>query len=229
MTLLVALLAAAACSDDRAAGADDPKGELAAVPAPAEARRLLLDPADPAWTAEAPDSFDVLFETTRGTFGVRVRRAWAPLGADRFFNLVRHGFYDDSRFYRIVEGFIAQFGLPGDPEVTAQWLDRTLSDDPVVASNLRGRLAYAMTGPDTRATQVYINLVDNVRLDSTGFAPFGEVVVGIETIDALFAGYGENAGGGMRAGRQDRIIMEGNVHLDRDFPDLDRIRRARIR
>lgn len=189
---------------------------------------MLLVPDDPAWEEPAPDSFRVALDTSEGRFVIAVHRRWAPVGADRFYNLVRHGYYDDSRFNRVVEGFIAQFGLAGDPAVTAVWLDRTIQDDPVRESNLRGRIAYAMTGPDTRATQVYISLIDNVRLDSTGFAPFGEVVEGMEIVDRLHSGYGENAGGGMRAGNQGRIIAEGNAHLDRDFPLLDRIVSARI-
>jgi homoserine O-acetyltransferase len=191
-------------------------------------RSLLLMPDDPAWHEAAPDSFHVAFETSQGRFVIHARRSWALVGADRFYNLVRHGYYDDSRFYRVVEGFIAQFGLAGDPAATAVWLQRTIADDPVRESNLRGRIAYAMTGPDTRATQVYINLIDNVRLDSAGFAPFGEVVDGMEVVDRLHAGYGEDAGGGVRAGNQGRIIAEGNAHLDRDFPLLDRIISARI-
>lgn len=191
-------------------------------------RSLLLRPDDRAWYEPAPDSFRVAFETSKGRFVIEAHRGWAPVGADRFYNLVRHGYYDDSRFYRVVAGFIVQFGLAGDPAVTAVWLDRTIEDDPVRETNTRGRIAYAMTGPDTRATQVYISLIDNVRLDSTGFAPFGEVVEGMEVVDRLYAGYGETAGGGMRAGNQGRIIAEGNARLDRDFPFLDRIFLARI-
>lgn len=191
-------------------------------------RGVLYDPDAPAWSEAAPAVFRAAVETGRGTFVIQVRRAWAPRGADRFYHLVRHGFYDDSRFYRVVEGFIVQFGLPGDPSLAAVWLDQPILDDPVRASNVRGAIAYAMTGPDTRMTQVYINLTDNVRLDSTGFAPFGTVIEGMDVVDALYSGYGEDAGGGMRAGRQGRIIAEGNAHLDRDFPALDRIVRARI-
>jgi homoserine O-acetyltransferase len=191
-------------------------------------RALLLMPDDPAWEQAAPSEFRAIFETSAGRFVIAVERSWAPRGADRFHNLVRHGFYDDSRFYRVIEDFIVQFGLPGDPEVTSLWLDRTLMDDPVVESNRRGRITYAMTGPGTRATQVYINLIDNIRLDSTGFAPFGEVVEGMDVVDRLYAGYGENAGGGMRRGNQGRIIAEGNAHLDRDYPLLDRIISARV-
>jgi homoserine O-acetyltransferase len=216
-TLIIAPIFAACEASERQTDEGDPPN-----------RALLLQPGDPAWEEPAPPEFHAIFETSAGRFVIAVQRSWAPRGADRFYNLVRHGFYDDSRFYRVVEDFIVQFGLPGDPEVTPVWLDRTLTDDPVLESNLRGRITYATTGPDTRATQVYINLIDNVRLDSTGFAPFGEVVEGMDVVDRLYAGYGENAGGGMRRGEQGRIIAEGNAHLDRDFPLLDQIISARI-
>lgn len=194
--------------------------------AAAQATDVLLDPENETWRERAPERFRARFETSRGDFVVEVRRAWAPLGADRFYNLVRHGFYDDQRFFRVVDGFIAQFGLSGRPEVTAVWSDRTIPDDPVRQSNLRGFVAYAMTGPDTRTTQVYINLVDNSRLDAQGFSPFGRVVEGMEVVDHLYAGYGENAGGGLRRGDQSRIRAEGNAHLDREFPALDHIVRV---
>ena len=196
--------------------------------APSQDAPPLDDPDDPRWSEPAPAAYRATFETSKGTFVVEVHREWAPVGADRFYHLIRAGFLDDSRFYRVVEDFIVQFGLPGDPTVTAHWLDRTIPDDAVRSSNVRGAISYAMTGPDTRATQVYINLVDNIRLDSTGFAPFGRVVEGIDVVDALYAGYGENAGGGMRRGDQGRIITEGNAHLERDFPLLDRIVRVTI-
>jgi homoserine O-acetyltransferase len=189
---------------------------------------VLLDPADSLWSAPAPDRFDVRIATTKGTFTITVQREWAPLGADRFFNLVRAGFYDDSRFFRVRAGFIAQFGLPGDPRVAPHWIRNAITDDPVATSNVRGAVAYAMTGPDTRTTQVYINLADNARLDEQGFAPFGLVTQGMDVVDRLYAGYDESAGGGVRAGKQDRIIAEGNAHLDRDFPLLDRLISARI-
>jgi homoserine O-acetyltransferase len=189
----------------------------------------LLDPSDSVWLTQAPDTFSATFETSEGAFVVEVVRDRAPLGVDRFYNLARMGYYDDSRFFRVVADFIAQFGIPGDPRVTAAWADRPLSDDPVQASNVRGTLAYAMTGPDTRETQIYINLVDNVRLDSTGFAPFGAVTRGMEVVDALYAGYGENAGGGMRRGQQDQMLNEGNAHLDAAYPELSRILRIVVR
>jgi homoserine O-acetyltransferase len=128
-----------------------------------------------------------------------------------------------------VPGFIAQFGIPGDPAITQVWKDRRMPDDSARASNVRGMIAYAMTGPNTRTTQLFISLVDNSRIDAQGFAPIGRVVSGMEVVDQLYGGYGETAGGGMRAGRQERMMSEGNGHLDRDFPKLDRILRARVR
>ncbi|HEX9728895.1 MAG TPA: peptidylprolyl isomerase [Gemmatimonadales bacterium] len=171
----------------------------------------------------APQAFAVAFETTRGRFVIEVRRAWAPHGADRFFELVQAGYYDDSRFSRVIEGFIMQFGLAGDPAITQAWMNRNIPDDPMRESNRRGHVSYAMTGPDTRTTQVYVNLADNIRLDSAGFAPFGWVSEGMDVVGSLYAGYGEAAGGGMRAGNQGRVIAEGNAYLDAEFPLLDRL------
>ncbi len=189
---------------------------------------LLLDPLHPAWGTTAPDTFRVAFRTSEGDFVLEAVRDWAPQGVDRFYNLVRHGFYDDSRFYRVVEGFIAQFGLPGDPTVTPHWLERTIPDDPVVASNERGTVAFAFTDPGTRTTQVYVNLADNRRLDADGFAPFARVIEGMEVVDRLYAGYGESAGGGLRRGDQSRIWAEGNAHLDAEYPELSKLENARI-
>jgi cyclophilin family peptidyl-prolyl cis-trans isomerase len=187
-------------------------------------RAVLLDPAHPAWSEPAPDTFDAHFETTAGPFTLRVYRAWAPVGADRFWNLARHGFYDDARFHRVVPGFITQFGISGDPEVDAIWYDRGMPDDPVVASNVRGSVAYAFTEPGTRATQLYVNMVDNVRLDSTGFAPIGRVIAGMESaVDSIFGGYGETSGGGVRRGNQAPLVEGGNAYIDREYPRLDRI------
>lgn len=169
---------------------------------------------------------EVAVETSEGEFVIAVRREWAPLGAERFLTLVESGYYDDARFHRVVPDFIVQWGLAGDPALTAEWMNAYIPDDSVVASNTRGRIAFAFTDPGTRATQVYINLVDNVRLDSTGFAPFGEIVSGMEVVDALYSGYGENSGGGLRRGDQGRIVAEGNTYLDREYPLLDRLLRA---
>ena len=188
----------------------------------------LLDPDGPAWEVAAPDTVRALFETSAGAFLIEAVRAWAPIGVDRFYNLVRHGFYDDMRINRVRAGFIAQFGVHGEPGIAAVWRDRALPDDPVRASNVRGTLAYAMTGPDTRTTQIYINYADNSRLDAQGFAPIGRVVSGMESVDSLYAGYDETAGGGMRGGQQGPLFEGGNAYLDREFPLLDRIIRATI-
>ena len=190
------------------------------------ARAALMEPASATMREPAPPVFRVRFETSKGDFVVEVHRAWAPRGADRFYNLVRNGFYDGQRFFRVRAGYIAQFGLSGDPAITRVWKDATIRDDPVLRGNTRGSLAYAMTGPNTRSTQVYVNLADNSHLDAQGFAPFGEVVSGMDVVDRLYAGYGESAGGGMRGGKQGRIEAGGNAYLTREFPRLDYISRA---
>ena len=190
---------------------------------PADFRAALLDPDHAMWDEAAPAVFRVRFETTEGDFVMEVHRDWAPTGVDRFYGLVRTGFYDDSRVFRVRAGFIVQFGLPGDPAVAAVWRDRAMPDDPVVLSNTKGFVAYAMTGPDTRTTQLYVNLADNSRLDDQGFAPIATVVEGMDVVEQLYSEYGEAAGGGMRGGNQGRILAEGNAHLDVDFPNLDRL------
>jgi peptidyl-prolyl cis-trans isomerase A (cyclophilin A) len=182
----------------------------------------LLYPQSPAFSAEAPDSYRARFETNEGDFVVEVQRAWAPNGADRFHNLVANGYYDDVRFFRVIGGFMAQFGMHADPLVTAQWRVATLQDDPVVESNRRGRITFAMTGqPNSRTSQVFINFADNLNLDAIGFAPFGEVVEGMEVVDQLYAGYGE-------APEQAQIIGRGNEYLESEFPELDYVVRATI-
>ena len=188
----------------------------------------LFDPAAPFWAQQSPQLFRVRFTTSAGVFVVEVRRDQAPIGADRFYNFVRAGFYDDSRFFRVREGYIAQFGIAGDPALSSIWSDREIADDPVKASNTRGSFAYAMTGPNTRTTQIYINLVDNTHLDEQGFAPLGEVVEGMDVVDRLYAGYGESAGGGMRLGQQGEMFEEGNDHLDRSYPLLTELIDAEI-
>ena len=190
---------------------------------------MLLDPASSFWSHPAPPRFTVVIETTKGTFALDIERALAPRGVDRFHALVRGGYFDDSRFFRVVPGFIAQFGIAGDPAVAQAWKDRAFPDDSVKASNVRGTIAFAMTGPNTRTTQLFVSLADNSRLDAQGFSPLGRVVEGMDVVDRIYGGYGENAGGGMRAGRQARMMAEGNEHLDRDFPNLDRLIRASVR
>jgi homoserine O-acetyltransferase len=199
------------------------------LPAQYNARAPLMDPKHPFWSERAPDVFSVRIETGKGEFVIKVHRNWAPLGVDRFYNLSRSGFFDDSRFFRVRTGFIVQFGIPGDPAISSVWKSQTMPDDPVRQSNTRGSIAFAMTGPNTRTTQLFINLDDNSRLDSEGFAPIGRVISGMQVVDQLYSGYGEDAGGGMRGGKQGKIFEGGNAHLDRAFPKLDRLIRARNR
>jgi cyclophilin family peptidyl-prolyl cis-trans isomerase len=177
----------------------------------------------------APDVFRVRLDTTRGAIVIEAHRAWAPLGADRFYNLVAAGYYDGSRFFRVIAGKWAQFGINGDPRVSAIWRDRTIPDDPRVETNARGTVAFAFAVPNGRTTQVFINLRDNAEThDKEPFAPFGRVVEGMEAADALNAEYGENSGSGIRAGKQGPLFEGGNRYLDAHFPRLDRIRRASI-
>lgn len=188
---------------------------------------VLLAPESPEMTRQAPDSFQVRFETTAGDILVSVHREWAPEGADRFYNLARQGFFDGVRFSRVIEGFVAQFGIHGDPRISAAWREARIPDDPVRHTNERGTLTFAMAGPDTRTTQIFINLVDNPRLDDMGFAPFGEVVEGLDAVERLHAGYGEGAPRGAGPA-QDRIQALGNPWLEREFPELDHVERARV-
>ncbi|MGQ0712835.1 MAG: peptidylprolyl isomerase [Gemmatimonadaceae bacterium] len=169
----------------------------------------------------APDSFRVAFETTRGNFAVDVIRAWSPRGADRFHELVTAGYFTDIAFFRVVPGFVAQFGMHADPTVNRQWADRVIPDDPVAQSNARGTLVFATQGPNTRSNQFFINFGDNGRLDGMGFSPFGRVVEGMSVIDSIYSGYGE-------APDQGRIASQGNAYLKREFPRLDYITSARI-
>jgi peptidyl-prolyl cis-trans isomerase A (cyclophilin A) len=176
----------------------------------------------------APETYRAKFETTRGDFVIEVTRAWAPNGADRFFNLVKNGFYDDCRFFRVVYGFMAQWGIHGDPAVAAVWRNATISDDPVKESNTRGLVSFATSGPNTRTTQVFINYADkNMVLDAQGFAPFGKVVEGMDVVNKLFSGYGEPPPKG-HGPEQDRIQKDGNAYLNKSFPHLDAIRKATI-
>ena len=185
------------------------------------------NPADPGFAQQAPDSFRAHFSTTQGDFVILVRRAWAPRGADRFYNLVRSGFYDGVRFFRVIPGFMAQFGIHGDTAVIAAWRPRVLPDDPVRRTNGRGMVTYATAGPGTRTTQIFINFGDNNRLDASGFAPFGQVVEGMEVVDKLYGGYGEGQPQG-RGPEQYRLNIEGEKYLARQFPRLDKINKATV-
>ena len=177
----------------------------------------------------APDLCHVRLETTRGPITLEIQRAWAPHGADRFYHLVRAGYYDDTAIFRVRAGVFAQFGIHGDPAVAQRWRTRTIPDDPRVLSNVRGTVAYAFKDPNGRTTQVFINLRDNdASFDAEPFVPFARVIEGMDVADALYAAYGERAGGGIRAGKQDPVFEGGNQYLRRNFPDLDYIRRAAI-
>jgi len=181
-----------------------------------------------ALVAGAPETFRVRLDTSKGPIVVEVHRDWAPNGADRFRELVEAGYFDDSRFFRVVKGQWAQFGISGTPAVSTRWRSRTIPDDPVKQSNARGMVAFAFAEPHGRTTQVFISLRDNANLDAQGFAPFGRVVEGMDVADGLNTEYGETSGGGIRAGRQQPLFERGNAYLDREFPRLDRLIHARV-
>jgi len=188
----------------------------------------LRDPKNALWNQRAPDVYRVRIDSSKGSLVLEVARSLAPRGADRFYHLVETGFYDDSRFFRVIAGRFAQFGIPGDPAISNIWRSQSFPDDPVRGSNTRGTFAFAMTGPGARTTQIYINTSDQLQQDAQGFAPFGKVVEGMDNVDNLYSGYGERSGSGMRAGRQGKLFEEGNAYLDREFPLLDKLIRARI-
>ena len=170
----------------------------------------------------APETFQARFETTKGEFVVEVTRAWAPNGADRFYNLVKNGYYDDVRFFRVIENFMAQFGMHGDPQVQVRWAQSPIPFDPVMQSNTRGTITFAMGDPTTRTTQIFINFIDNSRLDEMGFAPFGVVAEGMDVVDQIYSGYGERAPSGNGPIIQN-IAARGNEYLDEDFPEMDHV------
>jgi homoserine O-acetyltransferase len=192
------------------------------------APRPLTHPDAAYWSRPAPAVFDATVETTRGAFVLEVHRDWAPHGADRFYQLARAGYYDDSRFSRVVPDFIAQFGIAGGPGLNAIWPARTIPDDPVTHSNTRGTAAFAMTGPNARTTQIFVSLVDNSRLDAQGFSPIGFVSRGMDVVDRLYSGYGESSGGGVRAGKQGPLLTGGNTYVDREYPRLDHLVRITV-
>ena len=171
--------------------------------------------------AQAPETFRVKFDTSKGPFVVEVHRSWSPNGADRFYELVQQKFFDETRFFRVVPGFIVQFGISGNPTLAANWRARRIPDDPVKQSNTRGTLCFAKGGPGSRTTQLFINLANNERLDASGFAAFGRVVDGMNVVDEINSEYGESP-------QQARIQAEGNVYLKAKFPRLDYIKTARL-
>jgi len=187
----------------------------------------LLDPDSAAMNVKAPAAFKVRLETTKGDVIIELQRAWAPLGVDRFFNLVRAGYYDDMRITRVVQPKWAQFGINGDPRIAKVWRDRPISDEPRVLPNDRGTIAFAYAVANGRTTQVFINLRDNREThDKEPFVPIGRVISGMDVVDAWYADYGENAGSGIRSGKQTPIFEGGNAYLDREYPKLDSIKRA---
>jgi peptidyl-prolyl cis-trans isomerase A (cyclophilin A) len=212
VVLLVAVLTVAGCGGGSSKSSSSTSAAAAAT---------LTDPLQ--LTATAPATFDAKFTTTKGDFVVRVHRAWAPRGADRFYNLVKNGFFDGVKFFRVVPPFVVQFGIHGDPAVAAAWQTATIRDDPVVQHNTRGTITFATAGPDSRTTQVFINLGDNSSLDSQGFAPFGAVVSGMKVVDSLYSGYGERP-----TGDQSAITAGGNAYLEKTYPKLDAIETATI-
>jgi peptidyl-prolyl cis-trans isomerase A (cyclophilin A) len=178
-------------------------------------------------TEQAPATFSANFDTTKGAFMIEVHRDWAPNGADRFYNLVKNGFYNDVRFFRVVSGFMAQFGIHGTPAIQAAWRDANLKDDPVKETNRRGTVTYATRGPNTRTTQLFINFGNNAALDKQGFAPFGEVTSGMSVVDKLNAEYGDGPPRG-KGPDQGRMQNEGNAYLAKEFAKLDYIKSATI-
>ena len=197
-----------------------------AATAPARTNPALLNPA--ALNAKAPDLFRVKFETTHGDFVIEVHRDWAPLGADRFFNLVKARFFSNVVFFRYHTGFIVQFGISPDPKVTAAWSKAMIKDDPVKEHNTKGTITFAMGGPNTRTTQFFINLADNSGLDAQGFSPFGTVTEGMDIVMGLYAGYGEMKEMGGAGPSQELLSTQGKPYIDKNFPRLDSIKSATV-
>ena len=224
LLMVVALFLIAACSNTETVSTS---AEVGASPGSSQSNSPLLDPSSPAMNETAPAMYKVLFETSKGDFTIEVIKEWSPRGADRFYNLVKNGFYNDVRFFRVLEGFMAQFGISGDPAVSSALGEASIQDDPVMQSNTRGMVSFATAGPNTRTTQVFINFGDNARLDESGFSPFGRVIMGMEVVDQLHDDYGEGAPRG-RGPDQYRIETEGNEYLVKEFPNLDYVRAARI-
>jgi homoserine O-acetyltransferase len=189
----------------------------------------LLNPDNPVFNQQAPIVFKVLLETTKGNIILEVSRDLSPNGADRFYNLVQYGYFDNSAFFRVRDKTFAQFGIAGDPKTAQAWRKKTIPDDPLKSSSVRGMVSYAFKDQNGRTTQVYINLRDNSStFDKEPFVPFAKVIQGMDVADALYSGYGENSGGGIRAGHQDSVFAGGNAYLKQRYPKLDYIKRARM-
>lgn len=204
---------------------------IASVVVACSSRSPLLAPTPKDLALVGPDSFQVAFETTRGRFLVTAHRGWSPLGVDRFYQLVKLGYYDGTRLFRVVPGFVVQWGIHGDPAVSAVWLDRRVPDEPVRQGNMRGRVSFARGGPNTRSVQLYVNLADNVRLDTTstfGFPAIGEVVEGMAVVDSMYDGYSCRRGAVGTCPSQDSLRLQGEAFVRRVHPRLDQIRRALV-
>ena len=226
---LTALIIFAVAGLSLPAAAQEKEKPAPAAPAPAAAPAAAPSLSEPSkLTEKAPDSFKVKFTTTKGDFVIEATRAWSPNGADRFYNLVKAGYFKDIAFFRAIEGFMCQFGIHGDPAVSAVWRDAKISDDKGgAASNTEGMVTFATAGPNTRTTQLFINLVNNARLDSMGFTPFGKVVQGMDVVKKLNTEYGEGAPNG-RGPHQGKVQMMGNAYLKKEFPNLDYIKSAEV-
>jgi peptidyl-prolyl cis-trans isomerase A (cyclophilin A) len=198
------------------------------TPPPPPAAVTPAPPPAPAPDSPAPETFRVKLVTSKGDVVIEANRAWAPKGADRFYRLVSEGYFTDVRFFRVLKGFMAQFGINGDPALTAKYEGMKIMDDPVTQSNTRGMVTFATAGPNTRANQFFINYGNNASLDGQGFAPFGKVVDGMKVVDALYAEYGEGADMGGQGPFQGRATKEGNAYLTKEFPKLDYIKSATI-
>ncbi|HTI92433.1 MAG TPA: peptidylprolyl isomerase [Puia sp.] len=189
----------------------------------------LLHPEHPDFSVQAPAEYQVGLETTKGKVTLEIKREWAPIGADRFYNLVRHGYYDHAPLFRVVKDKWAQFGVAADGKIASAWRHQNIPDDPRVLSNERGTVAFAFKDPNARTTQVFINLKNNSSThDTVPFVPFARVIAGMEVVDSWYNGYGERSGGGIRGGKQDSMFIEGSAWLKRRFPLLDYIQKAEI-
>jgi peptidyl-prolyl cis-trans isomerase A (cyclophilin A) len=223
---LLSVVVLAATSPVAMAQSEAPEAKAAPQTETAEANPALLDPSQA--TEKAPPRYKVKVETTSGDFIIEVERQWAPNGADRFYNLVKIGYYDNTAFYRVIDGFMAQVGYHGDPKVNMAWRSALFPDDPVNLSNERGVVTFAMSSrPNSRSTQFFVNTVNNGYLDKSRFAGIGKVIEGMEVVDSLYSGYGEGAPRG-KGPSQGRIAREGNEYLKKEFPKLDYINRASI-
>jgi peptidyl-prolyl cis-trans isomerase A (cyclophilin A) len=226
MVAAVAAFFLAGCSNPQPSKETTEEKKAAPAPEPSKPPAETAKAPEPAAKAPAtesktaPDTFKVKFTTSKGPFVVEVHKAWAPKGAQRFYELIKDGYYNNNRFFRVVPKFIVQFGMAGDPAMTRKW-DKNFPDDPVLQTNRAGSLTFATAGPNTRTTQLFINLGSNQALDGQGFAPFGTVVEGMNVVESLYKGYGE-------APDQDQIRRSGNAYLNQNFPKLDYIEKAEI-